>query len=169
MAKLTHLAPGVDGWYLLFTGQEDDWLYIKRTLKGCSRGPYKGAWYVGSYQWPHREKRGAWWVSNSVLFKVSTLFSNFGEMLFSDSLDQDFCVASEPPVTPVKTLKVPTSLPEAFTVLKLSMTADKDKVKKAYHDLATVYHPDHGGDADKMKAINIANDIILQWIGSRAS
>lgn len=37
-----------------------------------------------------------------------------------------------------------------------------DDLKKTYRHLAMQYHPDCGGDAEKMKAINTENQII-QW------
>lgn len=164
--KLTHLTTGREhiGWYLLFSGDQDDFNYAKDTLKSYSKGPYKGVWYVGEYEWENRSKKGAWWVSLEVWPRVNYLFSNVAEKV-TEALFQGRSTGrdtSPPPQN--KTLKTPSSVKEAFEVLKLPMTANKDEVKKAYRTLAFQYHPDHGGDLDKMKTINLANDIIQRWL-----
>jgi hypothetical protein len=48
--------------------------------------------------------------------------------------------------------------PEAdpFAALYLLPSAPVEVVKAAYRALATMHHPDHGGDVEKMKAINAA-------------
>ncbi len=51
-----------------------------------------------------------------------------------------------------------TPKPEAdpFAALYLLPSAPVEVVKAAYRALATLHHPDHGGDVEKMKAINAA-------------
>jgi hypothetical protein len=51
-----------------------------------------------------------------------------------------------------------TSKPEAdpFAALYLLPSAPVEVVKAAYRALATLHHPDHGGDVEKMKVINAA-------------
>jgi hypothetical protein len=48
--------------------------------------------------------------------------------------------------------------PEAdpFAALYLLPSAPVEVVKAVYRALATLHHPDHGGDVEKMKAINAA-------------
>ncbi len=38
------------------------------------------------------------------------------------------------------------------------------EIKKAYRGMAKVYHPDKGGDGDRFKEINRANELMQQWI-----
>jgi DnaJ domain len=161
--RITPLEMGDGGYYLLFTGDTEDWLYVKDRLKSHCRGPYNGAWYVADYEWENRAKPGAWWVSGATLVLLKHFFSNLEEMLaqaMSDDEDDAPPMASNPQPLP----KMPVTLQDAFAVLKLPMDASPTDVKKAYRTLATAYHPDHGGDADKMKALNIANDIIQRWM-----
>ncbi len=46
--------------------------------------------------------------------------------------------------------------PDPFAALYLLPSAPVEVVKAAYRALATIHHPDHGGDAERMKAINAA-------------
>ena len=38
------------------------------------------------------------------------------------------------------------------------------EIKKAYREMAKIYHPDKGGDGDRFKEINRANELLHQWI-----
>jgi DnaJ-class molecular chaperone len=40
-------------------------------------------------------------------------------------------------------------------------------IKAAYKALAVEHHPDHGGSHDRMKAINVAYDLITKWKNSQ--
>ena len=53
-----------------------------------------------------------------------------------------------------------------YEVLKVKKTATSDEIKKAYHALASKYHPDKHPDnqkyaEDMMKEINVAHEILL--------
>jgi hypothetical protein len=50
----------------------------------------------------------------------------------------------------------PKPAPDPFKELFLLPSAPVEVVKAAYRALATLHHPDHGGDAERMKAINAA-------------
>lgn len=154
--RITHFAHGDHGWYLLFSGDAGEWARTKDTLKSLSKGPFKGAWYVGTYEWANRSKPGAWWVSPEVMVRVAYLFSNLTEMLHSYTHTEE----PQPKASFDRGLKLPSTLREAYAVLNLPMTASKDEIKKAYRSLSFMYHPDHGGDVDKMKVLNIANELI---------
>jgi hypothetical protein len=45
---------------------------------------------------------------------------------------------------------------DPFAALYVLPTAPVEVVRAAYRALATIHHPDHGGDAEKMKVINAA-------------
>jgi hypothetical protein len=50
----------------------------------------------------------------------------------------------------------PKPAPDPFAALYLLPSAPVEVVKAAYRALATLHHPDHGGDVEKMKIINAA-------------
>ena len=47
-----------------------------------------------------------------------------------------------------------------YAILQISRTASPDEVKTAFRKLAHVYHPDKGGDPEKMKALTAAYAIL---------
>ena len=42
-----------------------------------------------------------------------------------------------------------------------------DELKKVYRKLANMFHPDHGGDAEKMKEINAEHDRVFEILKKR--
>jgi hypothetical protein len=50
----------------------------------------------------------------------------------------------------------PKPAPDPFAALYLLPSAPVEVVRAAYRALATIHHPDHGGDAERMKIINAA-------------
>jgi hypothetical protein len=50
----------------------------------------------------------------------------------------------------------------AAHLLEVLPTASRPVVEAAYKKLASVHHPDHGGDADLMRRLNAARDLLLQ-------
>lgn len=55
---------------------------------------------------------------------------------------------------------LPANVAQAYTTLYLLPGAPLSVIKAAYKALALEHHPDHGGSADKMKAINVAFELI---------
>ena len=50
----------------------------------------------------------------------------------------------------------PTDLDMCYRMLGLSPSASWDQIERAYRAKAKVHHPDRGGDADTMRALNEA-------------
>ena len=54
---------------------------------------------------------------------------------------------------------------KAYETLGLSQkhrTKDRNVILKRYKELTQIYHPDKGGNVEKMRDINVARDIILE-------
>jgi hypothetical protein len=56
--------------------------------------------------------------------------------------------------------------PDPFAVLGLTADADADAVRAARRRLAKALHPDRGGDAARMQAINVAFERAMAQIGA---
>jgi len=57
----------------------------------------------------------------------------------------------------------PSEITKALGTLGVTMdtVADEKMLKKAYRELVKKHHPDTGGDAEKIKSINLAHDLLL--------
>ena len=51
-------------------------------------------------------------------------------------------------------------MPDYYEVLQVSPRAEAEVIRAAYRTLARKYHPDHGGDAGRMIALNDAWDVL---------
>ena len=60
--------------------------------------------------------------------------------------------------------RVPQNIGEAFTLLCLTPDAPIELVQSARRILALKYHPDRGGNTQKMQRINNAADMCQEWI-----
>lgn len=47
-----------------------------------------------------------------------------------------------------------------YTVFGLKYPSSQEEIKKAYHNLIKKYHPDVGGDTEKMQILNQAYDVL---------
>lgn len=78
-------------------------------------------------------------------------FAGFDYMFGNDgSNNENF------PINPAK----PVDNTKLYETLEISRDADPKEIKKAYKRLSRVHHPDRGGDAEKFKEINEANEIL---------
>lgn len=53
---------------------------------------------------------------------------------------------------------------EALTALGLTIIATAEDIKRAFHKLAHIHHPDKGGDAEKFKKISHAYQILKDYV-----
>lgn len=51
---------------------------------------------------------------------------------------------------------------EAYEILGLKPGATKEEINKAYKDLMSKLHPDHGGNEYFAMRLNLAKDILLK-------
>ncbi len=49
-----------------------------------------------------------------------------------------------------------------YAILGIDKSATKEEIKKAFHKLAHIHHPDKGGDEQKFKEINNAYNILMK-------
>ncbi len=52
----------------------------------------------------------------------------------------------------------------ALDILGLPKLITRSDIQKQYHFMAKKYHPDLGGDAEKMEQINTAYQVLMQYI-----
>jgi DnaJ-class molecular chaperone len=52
----------------------------------------------------------------------------------------------------------------ALDILDLPKWITKDDIKKQYYFLAKKYHPDLGGNAEKMEQINLSYRLLMKYI-----
>lgn len=55
---------------------------------------------------------------------------------------------------------------EALEVLELPVLITQEDIKKQYYFLVKKYHPDRGGDEEKIRRINHAYKVLIQYIAS---
>jgi len=53
---------------------------------------------------------------------------------------------------------------KALDILSLPRLISKADIKKQYHYFAKKYHPDLGGDVEKMEQINYAYKLLMKYI-----
>lgn len=62
----------------------------------------------------------------------------------------------------------PPKAPTYYDVLGVSPTASADAIKTAYRGAARKHHPDFGGDAEMMKKVNLAYEVLSDEIKRRS-
>ncbi|MDM7203014.1 MAG: DnaJ domain-containing protein [Thermodesulfobacteriaceae bacterium] len=55
------------------------------------------------------------------------------------------------------------AIERARKLLKLPIITTRKEIITKYHELAKEYHPDRGGEAEKMKAINEAYQLLIDF------
>lgn len=60
--------------------------------------------------------------------------------------------------------QIAAEITKALDVLKLPALVTKSDIKKQYRHLAKKYHPDQGGDPQKMEMINGAYTLLIAYI-----
>ncbi len=71
------------------------------------------------------------------------------------------------PSTVIGGRPVPPPAPDPHALLHVSPRAPREVVEAAYRTLAKLYHPDTGGDPERMKALTAAMDRIRTLRGWR--
>lgn len=54
-----------------------------------------------------------------------------------------------------------------WKLLNLQPTCDRQQIEKAWRKLASIHHPDHGGNEDTFKQIRVAYEQALSWDHSK--
>ncbi|MFN3504797.1 MAG: J domain-containing protein [Caldimicrobium sp.] len=55
------------------------------------------------------------------------------------------------------------NLEQARKFLKLPKITTRKEIVERYHELAKLYHPDRGGSEEKMKALNEAYKLLIEY------
>ncbi|MFT8736227.1 MAG: molecular chaperone DnaJ [Zymomonas mobilis] len=63
----------------------------------------------------------------------------------------------------IQKIGIPQNRNDALKLLGLSEAADKIAIKKSYHQLISLVHPDAGGTEEWARHVNIARDILLKF------
>ncbi|MFT8554314.1 MAG: molecular chaperone DnaJ [Zymomonas mobilis] len=63
----------------------------------------------------------------------------------------------------IQKIGIPQNRSDALKLLGLNEQADKISIKKSYHQLIALVHPDAGGSEEWARHVNIARDILLKF------
>ena len=125
----------------LKSDDSDAFMAAIAALKNCVR-PMDRAW---------RPATKSWCVDASAEFEMSEWLA-----LCTAEFHAEVTRAKEKQKERREGRAAPKSEADPFAALYLLPSAPVEVVKAAYRALATLHHPDHGGDVEKMKAINAA-------------
>ena len=67
----------------------------------------------------------------------------------------------------MKALPKPKDIPQCFLLLGFTDIPSSEDVKKSYRKMASLYHPDVGGDSDSFNKYTQAKDECLQYLKER--
>lgn len=160
-----------EGWMLRFVASDASFDAIRLAIKALPR--------IQRY-WNSRALggRGAWWVSDEGLAQIASLFSNYQQMREQADRAQrsqhtreeeqrnssyhsySYRSYSGYSGSGSASSGTPTTREKAFATLYLLPTAPAEVAQAVYRVLAKQYHPDYGGDLEKMKQINAAYDVV---------
>lgn len=193
MLRLTHLSRRrahcwddvpADGWYIRFTGDQDDWTDLKSQLKSVG---WDIARWVATYVWDD-DKEGAWWIDDAVFREVYLdEFSNLDSSMLDHSDDDVQWIyrwrrtrgwvgshshawyqARNTQQKKQQAPCVPSWLVDDYRYLQLPEQAAVTslEVKAAYRLLSKAYHPDTGGANDAFVRLHRAYEHVMSWVMS---
>lgn len=152
--RLTRLERDDSGWLVGFRcGDQDRFWRTVEEIK--ERIPQWGRQYVP-------EER-CWWVDGGFLSRIAALFVNYDLMRAQADRGSTQSRSDNRGPTPKTT---PDGVNRAFAELHLLSSAPTEVVKAAYKAMALLNHPDHGGDTERMKRINLAYEQARIWAAS---
>jgi hypothetical protein len=125
----------------LKSDDSDAFMAAIAALKNCVR-PMDRAW---------RPATKSWCVDASAEFEMGEWLA-----LCQSNFNAEVTRAKEKQKERREGRAAPKPAPDPFAALYLLPSAPVEVVKAAYRALATLHHPDHGGDAERMKIINAA-------------
>lgn len=159
----------VDGYIIRFTGVKfndpvctEAWNTLREKLK---RAAY-ATWYA-SYMFPDG-KRGGWFIEKPALYSLRDSFTNLEKKLNeANQQKQEKRERQEYSSYAGQGVYIPQDIKDALVLLCLPISSlpSEDEIKSQYKKLALKYHPDLGGDIERMKKINNANDVVRKFIG----
>ena len=111
--------------------------------------PYPG-WSPNTFHPPGHDKDKSYWSEYHTSFRKQDYYGEREGNPFQDYYDQyihkeDEEYASE----------------SCWDILEIKKTFDESVIRKAYHTLALIYHPDKGGTEKEFRKINEAYEIAL--------
>jgi len=155
-ARITSLTREGTGWRLRFTcSDQDDFWEVVEAIK--ARIPRYARRFLPADK--------CWWIDGYELDELAGIFPNFHEMRnggggWTGSNERKSSYTKSPPS---ESDRIPAAVRRSFAVLYLLPEAPPDVIKAAYRACATVHHPDHGGETEMMKQVNLAFELSYQW------
>lgn len=176
MLKVTHL--GIDeygdGWYLRFTGDQDDFDELREDLKAWGRAHAK---WEPTYAWED-EKQGAWWVQDrllhdcyidrfeNILEAINEVERNSGHQWIARRRASSARKRTRSRTyTHTYTSVIPPSLLSDYALLAIGPGATLKDAKDSYRSLAKRYHPDAGGTHQGFIALQQSYERVTRWLG----
>lgn len=153
---------GYDGWFIRFTGEQDDFDDMRDELKTWGR---MYACWVPAYQW-RDGKQGAWWIDEGLFNDTYlTRFERLQEAM--DAIrDGDVLqwIGKRKPRTRTPKSKVPAYLFYDYLLLGVGSGATVQDVKRAYRQLSKVHHPDAGGSHDGFIKLQKSYERVMYYV-----
>lgn len=159
---LEELANG-GGWRFAFTADTPEkFNYAVSALKANI--------HPGMRKWMPDER--CWWISSPGMMRMYDLFADVREAMNnhaahrSQGQQQQYRQSRQQSHT--RGNVAPVEVAEAFVALYLLPSAPLAVIKAAYRALAVIHHPDHGGNPETMKRLNLAHEAACKWANKTA-